>query len=315
MGSNQSSTTSVQNISNQLYVNKSTISQLSEQLNSVIANTIVKNAVNSGNAILNNQTITFKHLQASGDIDLSGTSQTQQAAITFSVMNTTQARNDAATNFIQTTLESLSNNTSTDLLTKMDSTADSKVKSGFLSTLPVSSSSSVSEVTNINNLSVVNENNKNIANILQNVVQNNFTTETVTSCVTNINNSQTMAYEDLVTTSGSIRALNLSQNQTATAISQCGSITNATNNIISQTLNALDLKVDETNSLKSETTSTAAAAASTESKGVFDSLNSWLIVIVVVIMIIMIIVVFMIFQKNIISSLSPFHFIKTLIWG
>jgi hypothetical protein len=273
MGNKQSSESLVKNISNQLYVNKSTINQLNEQINDVVANTIVKNAMNSGGAIINKQELKFKNLKAKGDIEIGGVSQKQQAAVTFSAMNKTTARNDAATEFIQKALADLKNNVSQDILTKMNATAEAKLESGFLSQAPLSSATSKSETINESNITSITENTKNISNILKNQVQNNFTTDTVTSCITNINNSQLFEVQDVASDEGTIRILNISQDQSVTAISKCSSISDSTNKIIANTLNALDVKVDETNSVVTKTEATGKATASTITKGPLDFLS------------------------------------------
>jgi CRISPR/Cas system-associated protein endoribonuclease Cas2 len=273
MGSTQSSTSKVANVSNQLYVNKSTIDQVNQQLNTVIANTIVKNAMESGGSIINQQELSFTGLSAQGDVDIGGISQKQVAALTFSTMNQTQARNDAALSFIQSALDSLKNNVSADILNQMEANADSSVQSGFLSQMPVSTTKSSSEVTNSSNLSVVTENVRNINNVLQNRVENNFVTETVTSCLAKINNSQIFRVQDVTSSNGNIRILNVTQDQAATAISQCGSVVDATNKIINDTLNALDIKVDDTNTVVAKTDQTGTTTSKTESSGIFESLS------------------------------------------
>ena len=268
------STSSVKNISNQLFIDQSTVNQLNQQLNNVVANTIIKSAMNSGGAIINQQQLNFTDLKAQGDVTIGNVSQKQVAAVTFSAMNQTQATNDAATNFIQTALDTLNNNTSTDVKTMMDSNASSSLKSGFLSTLPGQSNSSKSATINQSNVTAVTQNTQNIKNILQNTVTNNFTTDTVTNCITNINNSQTFKVQDVQSQTGTIRIMNITQDQAATAIAQCGAVTTATNNIVNQTLNGLGVKVDNTNSVASTTQQTGQTTASTQANGPLEGLAS-----------------------------------------
>lgn len=271
MGSKQSSRSSVKNVSNQLYVNKSTVNQLNKQLNDVIANTIVKNAVDSGGTIINKQELIFEKIKAKGDIDISNITQKQVAAITFSAMNKTAARNDSALAFISKTVDELKNNVSLEALAKMDGVANAKMKTGFLSGMPLSQSKSSSEVTNINDIKSVTENVKNIANVLQNRVENNFTTETVVSCIAKINNAQIFKIQDVETTEGIVRIHNVTQEQAATAIAQCESIVGATNKIINETMEVLDLKVDETNSIKTDLDQKGQTSSELEASGIFES--------------------------------------------
>lgn len=306
MGDETSSESSVVNISNQLFVNKTMITHLNQQLNDVIANTIVKNAMNSGGSIINQQELKFEKLSAKGDVEISGVSQKQVAAVTFSAMNQTQARNDAATQFIQTAIERLKKDVSIDVLNKMESNAESKVKTGFLSSMPLSNTASKSEAVNISNVGVITENVQNISNIVKNRVENNFVTETVTNCITNINNSQVFKVQDVKSETGSIRILNVTQEQAATAIASCGSIVDATNKIVNDTLNLLDIKVDETNNVITKTEQKGETKASTEKTGpieevgnaignLFSGMMSW-IVMGVIMFIIIVAVLILIFK-------------------
>lgn len=272
MGNNQSVTSSVQNISNQLYINRSTVNQLTQQLNSVIANTVVKNAVSSGGDIINSQSIIFKNISTSGSFTIDDASQKQSAAITFDALNKTEARNESASQFMQQALTDIKSIVSTDILSKMESNAETTSKTGFGSGGIFEKDKTHSEAINTANVSAITENVQNISNILKNRIENNFTTDVLTSCLTNINNSQIFAVEN-VTVGGDFLVHNMTQDQAATAVSQCKSITNSTNNIITDTLNACDVKVDESNSLKSETSETGESKTASEKSGFFEGLS------------------------------------------
>lgn len=291
------SETKITNISNQLYINKSTYNQLNEQLNQTIANTIVKNAMKSGGDVINKQELKFKNIQAQGDVEINGVSQTQTAAITFDTMNKTEARNDAATQFIQQALSSLKNMSTDEVVNKMESNATAKVNAGFL-TIPTGSSKT--DVTNTTNIASETDNVKNITNILKNQVDNNFTTETVTSCIINVNNTQLIDVQDVKSETGSVRILNLSQDQSVTLISKCTAITDATGKILDNTLNALDVKVDETNSVKATTTNTTTAASTNTTSGLFDSMWSTfaIIGIVIAVVIAIVIIVYVVYNNS-----------------
>lgn len=252
MGNETSSTASVQNINNQLFVNKSTINQMTEQLNDVIANTIVKNATNSGGSVINKQKLSFKKIKSKGDVDIGDIGQKQVVAVTFDTMNKTQARNDSATQFIQSALDNLKNNVSQEVITKMEGSADAKIKTEVASGI-FDKTDGKSEVVNTTNVTSITENVKNISSILKNRVENNFTTDVVTNCVLNLDGQQLAEFVDIESTEGSVRIHNITQDQAVTAVSKCGSVVDATNKIITETLNALDIKVDETNSIKTVT--------------------------------------------------------------
>jgi hypothetical protein len=282
-------TAKITNISNQLYINKSTFNQLNEQLNEVIATTIVKNAVSSGGAFINKQEIKFKNISAKGDIEIGGINQKQTVAVTFDTMNKTTARNDAATQFIQKTVDALKNMSSVDVLTKMDATASAKIETGFLAT---GSGSSSTDTTNISNITSITDNVKNVSNILKNRVDNSFTTETVTSCIINVNNAQLFDVQDVKSETGNVRILNVTQEQTVKMMSKCGAITDATNKILTETLNALDIKLDETNSVVAVTDVKATADSTTINKGLFDMDPSVIFMVILAIIAIILIIGF-----------------------
>jgi hypothetical protein len=161
-------------------------------------------------------------------------------------------------------------------------------------------------VTNVSNISAVTENTKNISNVLENVVKNTFTTETVTNCVMNINNSQVMKYKDIESTDGNVRVLNLSQDQAATAVSQCGAITDATNTMLTQTLGALDIKVDDTNSLTSDTTQKGTAKGDVVANGPLEGLaglfSGWVTIVVAIVIGLVILIMGIILIKIMLGS-------------
>jgi hypothetical protein len=271
MGNSNSTSSTVKNINNGLYVSKSTFNQLNQQLNSVIANTVTKTAVKSGGTIINNQVIYFKNITAHSDVIISDVNQRQEAAFTFSAVNMTQARNDAAAQFLQQTLDTLSNHVDQNIGVVMDSNAQNSIKSGLLDSLPVSSNKSNSDVVNESTITSLNTTNKNITSILQNRIKNNFTTDTLTNCIAGINNSQMFNAVNISSATGTVRILNITQSQAATAVANCKGITDATNRILTETLGLMRVNVDESNSVDSNTTSTASTKTEVVSEGLFQT--------------------------------------------
>lgn len=265
MGGGESKST-VKEVNNQLYINKEDVNILNQNSNSVIANTIIENALKSGTSIINRQSLVIKNIRTDGDFVLNS-SQNQKASLTFEGMNQTQARNDAAVSFITQTLADLKNNVSTDILSKLEAVAASKNTSGFGAT--GGSSKSKTDITN--NITSINETNKNISNILSNEVTNNFTTQNVTECVNTITNAQSVVIEDVVAKQ-SFTAF-LSQEQVAESMAKCSSIVTATQTIINDTLNTLGIQVADTTATTSTTDITGTATSENVSQGPFESLG------------------------------------------
>ena len=253
MGANNSTSNTVKNIDNQLYISRSNLNILNSQLNQVISDTVSKSAMNSGGSIINTNVIIFKNISAEQDVIIDGVTSTQTAKFTFAAINTNTSRNDAATNFIQQTLLNFNNTLSLDVQKNMETNAESSIKTGFINQLPISSNKSSSDVINESNISALTTNNKNITNVLQNRVQNNFTTDTLTNCIANINNSNVFNFIDIKSNTASVRILNITQSQAATAIANCKGITDSTNNILNESLSAFGVKIDETNQIDTVT--------------------------------------------------------------
>lgn len=266
MGGGESKST-VKEVSNQLYVNKTDIDILNKNSNSIIANTIIDNALKSGTSILNKQSLVIKNIRTDGDFELN-TTQNQKASLTFEGMNQTQARNDAAIAFISQTLADLKNKTTEDILTKLEATAEAKNKSGFGSF--GGSSKANTDITN--NITSINQTNKNISNILLNEVENNFKTQNVTECVNTITNNQSVIVEDVVAKT-SFKAF-ISQEQVADSLAKCSSVVTATQTIINNVLNTLDIKTIDDTTTNSQTDITGKATSENILQGLFESMGS-----------------------------------------
>lgn len=260
---------SIRNESNQLYINKSDFTQMSKQLNEVVANTIVENAMKSGANVIGSQKISFGNIKAKGDIDIGDISQKSTIAITFDAINKTQTANESASKFVQQAMEDMKNMATADALVKMESNAEAKAVAGALST---SSAAANTDVVNITNITSVTENTKNISKILENKVQNNFTTKNITECITSANQQQVVETKDIESAEGSVKIHNLSQEQSVTMISKCSSLVDATNKILTETMDVLGIKVDETNSIKTETENKTVAKSESENTGLIDGI-------------------------------------------
>lgn len=264
------STSSVENINNQLIVNQSTIELMNQQNNSAVANTIIKNASNNTASIIQSQKLTIKNIKAKGDINLSNLSQLQQASLSFQGLNISQTTNDSSNAMLSSMMASLKSNIDNTTLAQMLANADAQVKSGAL-TIPGYNASD-SSTTNISNTEIQNISNQKLQNIINNSITNNFTSDTVNNCISTVANNQEIQIGDLVSSDGSVNISAIDQNQAATAMVSCINQSGVSNKIMNDMANAFGIQIQEDKKNTATTEQTGTATATTETKGLLDGL-------------------------------------------
>lgn len=271
MGASQSSAT-VENVNNTLVVNKSTMDLLNEQNTTIITDTVIENAKTATASIVQQQNLSFTKLRAKGDINISGVTQKQEAAITFKNVNIDTTTNEASNNILTNMMNNLSSSVDNDVLSKMLANAESATKTAALSMPGWADSSSTA--LNTNTTDITNTTDYKLRNIISNTIQNNFTTKNVSNCISTVTGSQNILVSDLISSDGSINITSFSQEQAATLMAECISQSGVTNSISTALQNTFGITIvdDKTTSTSTEQTSTA--TATTESTGILDSLLS-----------------------------------------
>lgn len=266
------SKSSVENINDQTIITKNEVNQLSKQINESIANTIVKNASMSQALVSNQQDISMGNIVASGKgskVDIT-TDQKQQATVDLSAVNITSATNQSAGTIMNSTLAWVKNNNSTDVVTKMEAAASAVSKTEFLAP----PSKGEASVINKNILTTDTSNIQNISNILENQVENNFTTETMQEAIASVQNKQKLSTGNIIATEGGEINLNFTQEQVAKAMVETLSKMDTTNKIINNTLQSCGVTVDQSNEVTSATDQAGDAAAAAEGQGLGGLLSS-----------------------------------------
>ena len=211
-----SSSSRVTNINNTLLVNENEIEIVNKNLTNQVANTVINNAKTCSANINELQRITFKNVTTAGDFNLDA-NQKQQAAITFGCVNANQTRTDIANNMMQEMMNSIENNNSADILSKLEAQAAASQKTGFLST---SFGSSVdSDSNNTVNFTQRNTNYTNLQNIIENSIANNFTTNNISDCITKVNTNQLVEGQNI--TVGKNVNIAVKQDQAASLFAEC----------------------------------------------------------------------------------------------
>ena len=263
-------TTSQANISqqnNQLFINKDYVKSVSEQINSQISNTLIKNAKACTADINNNQAITIKGFTTKGDFDFN-TKQTQAAALTFSCVQSTKVRNTAGSEIIANMTNSLQNTVNNEALAKLDQNAKNSASSSFGAIGNVQTNTNVNA---INNYKSVTENHKDIENVLKNIVQNNFTSENVSNCISQVNNNQTINLQEVNV--GGKAVIAIDQNQAANVVSECVQRDDVGNSIMNAATSALGVNVEDKTTSKSVQESKSEVVSEAHQAGVLEGLQ------------------------------------------
>jgi hypothetical protein len=267
-----SSSSVVTNENNTLIVNESDIKVSNKNLNDFVSNTIIKNASECSAAIKQLQTVKFNNITTKGDFNIGEINQSQNAALTFDCLQASAVRNDIAANMAQQMMSNLENKSSADVLDKLEAAAKTETASGSLS---FGGASSNSEANNINNYTSVTKTKKNIENVIKNSVANNFTSENVQKCISEVANSQNVEFQNL-NIGGNMNIKAISQSQAADSMTRCIQQQDTGNKITSDALGKLGVAVKEEAATVKKTEAKATSESKTEQQGLADGLGSGL---------------------------------------
>ena len=266
MGNSSSST--VTNVSNTLLVNKNDIDIVNKNLTNQVANTVINNAKKCSANINQLQSVKFNNVTVAGDFNLN-TNQKQQAALTFSCVNADQTRSDIANNMMQEMLSSIQNNNSAEVLNKLEAQASASQKNGFLSTSFGNSTSSNSN--NTVNFTQMNLNNTHLQNAIENSIVNNFTTNNISDCISQVNNNQLVDAQNIVV--GGNANIAIKQDQAASLFSECIQTSDVGQKITNSVMNLTGVKAENISKTVATTEMKGEASASQVNSG-FDLLAS-----------------------------------------
>jgi hypothetical protein len=252
---------SIKVVDNKLIINQNDVNVLSETLNEQISNTIVENAKNCSANIDQLQNIRIRNRNVMGDVNISDVNQAQTAALTFECINADAVKNEIANNLAAQMTNSIENTTTQDILTKLAAAAESETTKGLA--LPTGSTSSETNVDMFANYESVTKNNTNIENVIKNKIQNNFFSKNVSNCISSVNNTQNMDFEN-VNVMGNVNAKALNQTQAADLMAKCVNEANIGGAIVNSVVGALGIEQRNTSSVRATSDITATAKATTK---------------------------------------------------
>lgn len=227
----------------QIIINKNFITAVSETTNKQISNTIIKDAKACSADINNNQEITIKNVNTTGGFNYTS-NQKQQAALTFSCVQSTQVRNKAKGDIVSLIANNFATKASSEALSLLNVKVDNEAK---VSAGAVGSLTTNQDVNGTNTYRNENEFNKNIKNVLNNIVENNFSSETVSKCISQVNNNQNITLQEIKVTDGNT-VIVINQDQAADVITDCIQKSDVGGDIMNAVVSSLDAKVEDSTS-------------------------------------------------------------------
>lgn len=241
-------------------VNRNEVNIAVNDLNQLIQETFVRNAQSCAATVSQSQDVELGNIVAAGGakVDIGGITMDQNAKLNFECVQANTLRADIGNEIVSKFMSDLQTNTSNDMLAKLDSTAKQKSESGAIPLL-TSPAKTKAEQTQTINFQSTTENYKNIEKNLQNVVQNTVTQETVSDCLAQLVQRQSVKIGNIIATDlgSEINLGGITLNQTLESVSNCMQTNDLSNKIISTMLDSMDIRTVDT----TETTMAGSAAS------------------------------------------------------
>lgn len=268
MGSSHSSSVVNQKY-NTTIVNRSDIDLLNKSINDFVANTVVNQASKCSASISQLQTIDLSGMIIGGDLNIGEVDQSQTSAITFDCIQISEFKNDIANGILNKYLDAMKESYSSDVLDKLNASAQSSGKGGFASTGSVSASSKVNVDYKFTNIT---DTHKNLQNIVQNSITNNMNLNDIQECIATVKTNQQFSLAGSKV-GGSVTIGAIRQDQAASLMAKCTQQKNNANKITNQILADAGIQIDETNSTKKSTTIADTTSSTAVNSGFFESLG------------------------------------------
>jgi len=241
---------------------------LNKDTNNFVSNAVVKQAKTCSAGLNLTQAINIGNVTTDGAFDYTS-DQSQSGAITFKCVQISDVSNTIANGMMDKMVDALKSNYSTTALTQMAQTAASTAKNEALSTGSAGANSAnvsqynFKETTNID---------KNISAILKNNITNNFDVDTVSTCISQLNESQTQNIGN-VDASQAVH-IGINQGQAASVFSNCIQNGSVANSVINKSVKDLGLTVDNSNAIKTLDQQKQTATATAKNVGLMQSIGA-----------------------------------------
>lgn len=240
------------------YVNESTLNLINQTSNSVIVNTIVKNAKSCSASLLQDQTIIIEDIKVKGDFNVTAV-QDLKGMLSFSCIQQEDVYNEVANKMISQILADFNSITDNSSRNDLNAIANSKSEGeigDFFSKNKDTKSKVDQKIKNDFRTST----NRDIKSIVDYAVTSNFTSENISTCIAKATANQYIRVKRVSTGGNFIFAP--SQKQAVDAIMSCLQASKITNKITNDIASFFDLKIRD--DVRNTTDNTAASEAISE---------------------------------------------------
>ncbi len=243
-------------VSNTAILNQSTLNVLNQVTNKTAVDTMIENAKKCSASIAQTQTQEF------GDITVSGgssatLSQEQAAKLDFTCLQQDKIQNDVIQKMADTLDQAFKENTSTDLMSKLDANIKQKTAAdttGF----PWGGANTNSDVKQTTNVNVKNTTANNIKSVIENSVSASFKNSNIQECIAVIIQNQKIKAGNVTVTDKSEFAVYQLQN--ADLLAKCIQTADIATKVVSDVAAYAGLSME----IKKDTKSIAESAVKTE---------------------------------------------------
>jgi hypothetical protein len=262
---NSSSTSSVDNTSNQLYINKTTVDVINKSSNDAVANALIKNNASCSTVNDITQQISFHGCKVGNDINLTGIKQEASITVDFSCVNAFKAEQEMAQSLLSELVGDIQSKMDAKSINVMNTKAETQAKTSGINPFGGSSSAD-SNVKNTYNLSVLNQSNTAIQNVIANSIQSNFEVESIQNCIGQnaINQKQDYSYCEA---GHNLNVSELEQKAGISAVVDCVNKSGTVNAVINAAGSSLGLSVVDDTKVQSTSTMTTELKTIAETAG------------------------------------------------
>lgn len=259
----------VNNVNQNLTMNKTDIDILNKNVNSFISNTAYSAGQKCGASAIANQSFDARNWKAHGDITINGLNLKQMGIIDLTCSQKQEAMNQSKLDLYQSIMDNLKNNNSSEVLSEMEAAAKTAVKNGWGAIGPGSADTDANNLNyNINKSDIHQE----LRNIVKNSIEANYDVKVNQECQSNLSQDQTMSFYN-IEAGGGIQVSGVTQDQVVNSFSKCLQDQHVGQEITNNIISAIGVEVVNENTNKSNTKQKGVSDSTTINNGPFESVG------------------------------------------
>lgn len=265
-----SSSSITQNVTNRM-VNKSDMNLLNQNICEFVSKNITNSASTCASSAAQsyNEKIGVIVAKGPGSQATISSDSKQQTNITLKCLQQSLQQSNINNNIASSIMQELTKNISQDTMTKLLSDAQASAKTGFGSIgFAVANSDVNTNITNEN----LNYTDVRLDNLIKNSVTNITQNSNVNDCATKISQNLSREIGAIAVSDGGVVTVVWTNDQIADSIANCQQLTTQVADITNAIATTLGVKIDESNSQKTQTDSTAKSTATATVEGWLDAL-------------------------------------------